>query len=205
MYSLGTYWNLFIRDVARVTPLLGYIFKTCNRVQTEYCGVWNALYCFESASKKSNNKSCILILSRVSCIVWSDQFEKSNHGWVTQWGPDKIAAISQTTFSNAFSCMKMYVFCLRFHWSLFLRFVLTELVQIMAWCRPGKTPLSGPMPVSLLTYIVCVARAQCDKVCNHLGAVSIRKTVLPGMAIPMLKIRRPNGRLIFNMKIAIRR
>ena len=29
--------------------------------------------------------------------------------------------------------------------------------------------------------------------------------VLPGMAIPMLKIRRPNGRLIFNMEIAIRR
>ena len=37
------------------------------------------------------------------------------------------------------------------------------------------------------------------------GAVSIRKTVLPGMAIPMLKIRRPNGRLIFNMEIAISR
>ena len=40
---------------------------------------------------------------------------------------------------------------------------------------------------------------------NRLGAVSIRKTVLPGMAIPMLKIRRPNGRLIFNMEITIRR
>ena len=26
---------------------------------------------------------------------------------------------------------------------------------------------------------------------THLGAISIRKTVLPGMAIPMLKIRRP--------------
>ena len=37
------------------------------------------------------------------------------------------------------------------------------------------------------------------------GAISIRKTVLPGVAIPMLKIRRPNGRLIFNMEIAIRR
>ena len=37
------------------------------------------------------------------------------------------------------------------------------------------------------------------------GAVSIRKTVLPGMTIPMLKIRRPNGRLTFNMEIAIRR
>ena len=40
---------------------------------------------------------------------------------------------------------------------------------------------------------------------DTLGAVSIRKTVLPGMAIPMLKIRRPNGRLIFNMEITIRR
>ena len=38
---------------------------------------------------------------------------------------------------------------------------------------------------------------------EHLGAVSIRKTVLPGMAIPMLKIRRPNGRLIFSMGIPI--
>ena len=38
---------------------------------------------------------------------------------------------------------------------------------------------------------------------DALGAVSIRKTILPGMAIPMLKIRRPNGRLIFNMEIAI--
>ena len=37
------------------------------------------------------------------------------------------------------------------------------------------------------------------------GVVSIRKTVLPGVGIPMLKIRRPNGRLIFNMEIAIRR
>ena len=45
-----------------------------------------------------------------------------------------------------------------------------------------------------------------DGLCDsEQGAVSIRKTVLPGMAIPMLKIRRPNGRLIFNMEIAIRR
>ena len=44
-----------------------------------------------------------------------------------------------------------------------------------------------------------------DDVSERQGAISIRKTVLPGMAIPMLKIRRPNGRLIFNMEIAIRR
>ena len=38
---------------------------------------------------------------------------------------------------------------------------------------------------------------------SHQGAVSIRKTVLLGMVIPMLKIRRPTGRLIFNMGIPI--
>ena len=35
---------------------------------------------------------------------------------------------------------------------------------------------------------------------GSLGAVSIRKTVLPGMVIPMLKIRRSNGRLILTWK-----
>ena len=39
--------------------------------------------------------------------------------------PRQMDAISQTTFSNAFSWMKMYEFRLKFHWSLFLRFQLT--------------------------------------------------------------------------------
>ena len=38
---------------------------------------------------------------------------------LTHWGRDKMDAIFQTTFLNAFSWMKMYEF--RFHWSLFLR------------------------------------------------------------------------------------
>ena len=44
---------------------------------------------------------------------------------LTHWGRDKMAAISQTMFSNAFSWMKMYEFRLTFHWILFLRFQLT--------------------------------------------------------------------------------
>ena len=44
---------------------------------------------------------------------------------LTHWSRDKMGAISQTTFSNAFSSMKIYEFRLRFHWSLFLRFILT--------------------------------------------------------------------------------
>ena len=44
---------------------------------------------------------------------------------LTHWGRDKMAAISQTTFSNPFSWMKIFEFRLKFHWSLFLRFQLT--------------------------------------------------------------------------------
>ena len=75
---------------------------------------------------------------------------------LTHWGRDKMAAVSQMTHSNAFSLMKILEFRLRFHWSLFLR---VQLVQIMAWRRSGDKPLSEPMMVSLLTHI-CVTRPQ---------------------------------------------
>ena len=45
--------------------------------------------------------------------------------YLTHWGRDKMAAVSQTIFSNAFSWIKMYEFRLKFHWSLILRFKLT--------------------------------------------------------------------------------
>ena len=68
------------------------------------------------------------------------------------------------------------------------------------------------VPVSLVTeedkwrvQLWCAGLIHYKGLCRVQGGVSIRKTVLPGMAIPMLKIRRPNGRLIFNMDIAIRR
>ena len=51
---------------------------------------------------------------------------------ITHWGRDKMAAISLTTFSIAFSWMKMFEFRLRFHWSLFPRVQLTIL---QLWLR----------------------------------------------------------------------
>ena len=38
---------------------------------------------------------------------------------------DKMAAISQTIYSDAFSRMKSFIFWLKFHWSLFLRVQMT--------------------------------------------------------------------------------
>ena len=60
-------------------------------------------------------------------------------------------AISQTTFSNVFSWMKMYEYRLKFHWNLFLRVQLTR--------RRGDKLLSGPRLARLPTHI-CVTRPQ---------------------------------------------
>ena len=72
---------------------------------------------------------------------------------LTHWGQDKMAAISQTTFSNAFSWMKTFKFQLQFHWSLFPRVQMT----IFQTCQPlrilrnhyafrvSNTPLPKPV------------------------------------------------------------
>ena len=44
---------------------------------------------------------------------------------LTYCGRDKMAAVSQTALSNAFSWMKMLEFRLKFHWSVFPKFQLT--------------------------------------------------------------------------------
>ena len=66
--------------------------------------------------------------------VWIQQHTDGLEQWLrtsrchlTHWGQDKMAAVSQTLFSNAYSWIKMYEFRLKFHWSLFLRFQLTSL------------------------------------------------------------------------------
>ena len=81
---------------------------------------------------------------------------------LTHWGLDKMADISQTTFSNAFSWIEIYQFRFIFHWSLFLRVELTifqHRLRWLAWRRPGDKPLSEPMLISLPTHI-CVTRPQ---------------------------------------------
>ena len=51
-------------------------------------------------SRRVMSWPCMVVMSRKS---------------LTHWGRDKMAAILQTIFSNAFSWMKMYPFWLRFH------------------------------------------------------------------------------------------
>ena len=51
---------------------------------------------------------------------------------LTHWGRDKMAAIFQTTFSNAFSWMKMVKFRLSYHGSLF---PMVQLTIFQHWLR----------------------------------------------------------------------
>ena len=63
-------------------------------------------------------------LEEIIFIISSECFATNviqGPGSLTHWGWEKMAAISQTTFSSAFSWMKMFEFRLKFHWSLFLR------------------------------------------------------------------------------------
>ena len=90
----------------------------------------------------------------VELICWS--------GCLTHWGRHKMDVIFQTTFSNAFSWIKLSESWLWFH----MKFVpegainnIPALVQIMAWRRSGDKPLSEAMMVSLSTHI-CVTRPQ---------------------------------------------
>ena len=95
-------------------------------------------------------------------ITWTDMTchhisrSSDNGRALTHWGRDKMYAISQTTFSSAFSWMKMFELRLKIS----LKFVpedqinkIPSLVQIMACRLDGAKPLSEPMMVSFLTYM----------------------------------------------------
>ena len=63
-------------------------------------------------------------------LVWSS----NELQWLdlTQWGRDKMVAIFQMTYSNAFSWTKMCEFRLKFHWSLF---PVVQLIASQHWFR----------------------------------------------------------------------
>ena len=62
-------------------------------------------------------------IRRDSCYL--PCIHKNQSKSLKHWGRDKMDAISQTTFSSAFSWMKMFEFWLKFHWNLFIRVKLT--------------------------------------------------------------------------------
>ena len=88
---------------------------------------------------------------------------------LTHWARDKMAAIFQMPFSNAFSWIKIYWISNKSP----LKFVhkgqinnIPTLIQTMAWRRPGDKPPSEPMLVSLLTHICVTLLQWANKLAN---------------------------------------
>ena len=70
---------------------------------------------------------CWQAKSHDDVMTWKIYLHYWTFAWSvkTHWGRDKMAAIFQTIFWNAFSSMKIYESRLRFHWNVFRRFELT--------------------------------------------------------------------------------
>ena len=71
-------------------------------------------------------------------------YETDCFGWLSYLLMDKMATISQTTFSKAFSWTKRIVFRFRFHWICLID-NKAALVQVMAWRRTSDNSLSELM------------------------------------------------------------
>ena len=84
---------------------------------------------------------------------------KPCHYCSTHWGRGNMAAVFQTTFSEAFSWMKICNFRLRFHLFPMVQLTTFQHWIRMTWCLSGDKPFSEPMMIILLTHI-CVARPQ---------------------------------------------
>ena len=63
-------------------------------------------------------QSYVLGKVRIQCVTMSDGIVGTV--MLTHWGRDKMDAISQMTFSSAFSWMKMFEFLSKCQWNLFL-------------------------------------------------------------------------------------
>ena len=69
--------------------------------------------------------SKIWLAQRKNVFNHKDIVSLDKNNTLIHWDRDKMDAISQTTFSNAFSWMKMFEYRLKFHWNLFIRVQLT--------------------------------------------------------------------------------
>ena len=71
---------------------------------------------------------------------------------LTHWGRVKMDANFQTTFSKAFSWMKMYKYRLRFHWSWFPRIQITIFQHWFRWWLGTGQATSHPLNQWWLVY-----------------------------------------------------
>ena len=129
--TYGTIHRAFvISALTQPMSLLDAVHDTSNPLRTRMSSACESLPCSADVNKgvRSTNET-----------IFTRQAYNTMMASLTHWGWDKMDAISQTTFSSAFSWMKMFEFRLKFHWRLFLRIQLTIFQH---WFRkwPARPP-----------------------------------------------------------------
>ena len=123
--------------------MLGTWWKRCDRrTERQTDGQTENTICRAAWSQLKNNFHTMTSLRFIAMLLWIHRFQKDDRisillafllsqiyrrGILNCWlvsPPDKMAAIPQTIFSNAFSWMISLVFWFE-HWNLFLRVQLT--------------------------------------------------------------------------------
>ena len=145
-------WLIFLCDQRSLLLRQTEMISNCNHcflldVITHSCPIFNGIYippfyvdalmCPCTLRPGQNGRHFPdNILVFVNENVWiSIKISITKLVWLAHWGRDKMDAIFQITFLNAFSWMKMYEFRLKFHWSLFRGGHINNspvLLQIMA-------------------------------------------------------------------------
>ena len=128
-------------DLSETTPLHPNVTKHC------FC------QCYHWSGNNNNQNKVLWLLLLYFLIdtkfkyAYRASISKSPQNIINTliWGRDKMAAILQMTFLNAFSWIKISEFRVIFHWNLFLIDNKSALVLVMACCLFGTKPLSKPM------------------------------------------------------------
>ena len=133
-YAYCTLWPNWMK-MFNVEPHASFVLRSNN-----CCSVW------DNNVKVNSNYICVVFklmmpidifwcIWSIYCVPFTilHVWHANNSSQLTHWGRDKMAAVSQTTLSDAFSWMKMLEFRLRFHWSLFLRVMR----QAIIWTNDG--------------------------------------------------------------------
>ena len=108
-YSLTLIWNKIIIFAFQISS--GFFLK--NPISNKSALVWLMAWC------RTGDNLWTKFTDTYMCSQWISL------STLTHWGRDNMAAISQTTLSNASSRMKMNEFRQGFHWSVFLSFEST--------------------------------------------------------------------------------
>ena len=119
LHSQTIYWRIYVYKIYSPKYVTSMYYELMYKILF-HVEIW----CFQTFAEWYDIMHGIwkkIILTKICGNVYNYTCNRSLCKPLTHLPLDKMAAISQTTFSNAFSWIKIYEFRLKLHWSLLIR------------------------------------------------------------------------------------